>query len=675
MAIPRLGTRFDRRVRAALRVAFVLAASAFLSGHARAEPAHGLSQFGDLKYPADFPHFDYVNADAPKGGRLAHVGTSSLLTFDSFNGYIVRGNPAQGLGYTSEILLIFDSLMTRAHDEPDAVYGLVARAAEQSADRQTLTFYLRPEARFADGSALTASDVKFSIDMLRQYGRPAWRAPFLAIGDIAVVDPHTIRFQLKPPVSRDLALIIAVAPIFSEAYYTALAPKIGAKTSADIQGECDRALAQPAGAGTFSDRAACESTMALEHVFNKTTLEPPLGSGPYAIDRFEAGRFVSYKRRADYWGWNLPVNRGRYNFDEIRYEYYRDRTAQLQGLLADEYDLREEFTSRDWATAYDVPAIKAGHLIKDDTLKDARPAGTQGFFLNTRRPHLSDARVRRALDLAFDFEWTNKTLFYDLYERTNSFFENSDHEASGPPTAEELALLEPHRANLPEAVFGPAYEPPVSDGSGRPRQGLNHANRLLTEAGWTLNAAGQRVNAKGEVLSLEFLNDSPVFERIMLPYANNLKLLGIEAKIRSVDAAQYLERVRVFDFDIVSKRYAMAPTPGRYVETYFGSASADQPSSDNLAGIKHPVVDALIAAITNAETRDEARIAARALDRVLRAGHYWVPHWSKTVHHLVYWNRFSRPAIKPLYQRGVVETWWFDAAKAATIPGAAAAKP
>jgi microcin C transport system substrate-binding protein len=582
----------------------------------RAELRHGLSVFGELKYPPDFAHFDYVNPNAPKGGRIALIGEGANRTFDSFQGYILKGSPAQRLD------LLFDSLMARALDEPDAVYGLVAHSAEVAEDRMSVTFYLRPEARFADGSALTAHDVAFSIMALKDKGHPGYALALRGVDKAEVIDAQTVRFIFAGGNVRDLPLIIAQMPIFSKAYYE-LRP------------------------------------------FDETTLVPPLGSGPYEIADFKQGTFVTYRRRKDYWARDLPLMRGLYNFDEIRFEYYRDRTAELEALKAGNYDFREEFTSKTWATEYDIPQVRSGR-IKRETLPDGRPGGAQGWFINLRREKFADVRVRKALNYAFDFEWSNKQLFYDLYKRTQSYFENTDLKAVGRPSPGELALLEPFRAQLPPEVFEEVYIPPVSDGSGRNREALRIAYNLLTEAGWVVKD-GRRVNAKGEPLVVEFIIDEPSFERVTAPFARNLRLLGIEVVQRRVDSAQYQNRRKTFDFDLYVARFILPPTPGIEMKNYWGSESAGAQGSNNLAGIADPVVDALTAKMLNATSREDLRTAARALDRVLRAGHYWVPHWYKNFHNIAYWDKFSRPASKPPFSRAVIETWWFDPGKAQQV--------
>jgi len=582
---------------------------------AAGEERHGLSAFGDLKYKADFAHFEYVNPGARKGGRLSQMGVAGRLTFDSFNNFILKGDAAQGLE------LLFDSLMVRATDEPDSVYGLVARSAELAADGKSLIFRLRPEARFADGSRLTAEDVKFSFDTLKQKGHPQYRISLRDVVSCDIVDPQTVQYVFQGEQTRDLPVLVAELPVLSKAYY-----------------------------GTRN--------------FEETTLDPPLGSGPYTIGDFRQGTFVTYKRRNDYWAKDLPVNRGRFNFDEVRYEYVRDRTAGLESFTAGAYDLLEEFTARDWVTAYDVPQVRDGR-IKRLTLSDENPSGAQGFFLNTRRAKFGDVRVRRALDLAFDYEWMNKNLFYGLYTRTASYFENSDLKASGPPSPPELALLEPFRAKLPAEVFGPPYQPPVSDGSGMDRKHLQQAARLLAEAGWQLKD-GKLTNKAGEVLEIEFLIDEPTFERVLTPYIGTLRAIGIQASIRRVDSAQYERRVKSFDFDVVTQRFVMRLTPGIELKSYFGSEQAAMDGSFNLAGIRDPVVDALVGKVLEAKSREELKVATRALDRVLRAGHYWVPHWYKAAHNIAVWDKFSWPNVKPKYDRGI-DTWWFDPEKASKL--------
>jgi microcin C transport system substrate-binding protein len=599
-----------RRLAAAI-LALTLGAAA-----AAAEPRHGLSVFGDLKYPADFTHFDYVNPDAPKGGKMSLIGPSAIETFDSFNGYILRGDPAQGLD------LLFDSLMARATDEPDAMYGLVAKTADVAEDRRSVTFQLREEARFSDGTALTAEDVCDSFRLLSTEGHERIRITIRDVEACDVLGPHEVRFRFKGERTRDLPLTVAGLPIFSKAYYA----------KAD---------------------------------FTKSTLEPPLGSGPYAIKSFQPGQYVAYGRRGDYWAKDLAVNRGRYNFDELRFEYFRERTAAFEALKAGKLDLREEFTSRDWATGYDFPALRDGRVVKVE-LPDETPSGAQGFFINLRRDKFQDIRVREALNLAFDYEWTNKNLFFGLYKRTASFFELSPLKAEGLPPPDELALLEPFRASLRPEVFGEPVVPPVSDGSGQDRKLLRQASQLLDEAGWVQDGTVRR-NAQGQTLDIEFLITSPVFERILGPYVKNLKLLGVNATIRTVDEAQYQSRMESYDYDVISSRFMAGLTPGDGLRIFFGSESANRPGTYNMSGVASPAIDALIDKVVEARTREELDVAGRALDRVLRAEQFWVPNWHKGSHWLAYWDKFGRPETKPKYDRGIIDTWWYDEAKAKRI--------
>lgn len=582
-----------------------------------AEPRHGLSIFGDLKYPADFKHFDYVNPNAPKGGRASQIGSAGVTTFDSFNGFILKGDAAQGLD------LLFDTLMARAMDEPDAVYGLVAETADLADDGMSVTFKLRPEATFADGSALTAEDVVFSFDTIKSKGHPALSSQIRDVESAEALDTYTVRYTFKGTLTRDLPVNVATLPILSKAYYT-------------------------------------------EHPFEETSLTPPLGSGPYKIGKFRPGTYVTYERRDDYWGRDLPVNRGQNNIDEVRYDYFRDRTLELESLLSGTVDFREEFTSRDWATAYDkVGAVRDGR-IQRQTLPDERPSGAQGFFINTRREKFKDIRVREALGYAFDFEWSNKNLFFGLYTRTASFFENSDMKAVGLPSAAELKLLEPYRDQLPDAVFGEPVAPPVTDGSGSNRENLRKAAKLLAEAGWKQTGDGLK-NAEGEKLAIELLLFDPSFERIIGPYIKNLKLIGVDATMRRVDPAQYQRRLKDFDFDITTQRYALRLTPGIELKNFWGSDAAAMSGSYNLAGIADPVLDAMIDRIVTATSREELVAAARAADRVLRAGHYWVPQWYKGSHALAFWDKFGWPDVKPKYARGALETWWIDSEKAKAL--------
>lgn len=580
---------------------------------------HGLSIFGNLKYQPGFTHFDYAAPDAPKGGTLSQTPSTgaynaSLLSFDTLNGFILKGNAPPGLDY------VFDTLMTRALDEEDAVYGLAAESVEIRDKGNHLLFHMRAAARFHDGSKLTAEDAAFSLNLLKAQGHPLIALNLREMKEAKALDAATLSVIFTGNQTRDLAIYIAGGlPIFSKAWYTA-------------------------------------------HAFDETTLVPPLGSGPYKIGDFKAGEFVTYERVADYWARDINVNLGQWNFDKLRFDFYRDRTAAFEAFASGQYRFREEFTSKTWATQYDFPAVKDGR-VKLETLPDHTPSGAQGWFINTRREKFSDPRVREALTLAFDFEWTNKNLFYGLYQRTVSFFENSPMRADGPPSPAELKLLEPWRSKLPDAVFGPAYSPSQTDGSGQDRKLLRDAMNLLDQAGWKI-IDGVRKNAKGETLTVEFLGDDPILQRIEGPYIKNLKLLGIAAQSRLVDSAQYQKRIKSYDFDLTVQRYSLGLTPGIEMRSYWGSEFAKTDGSRNLSGIENPAIDALIETVIAAPTRADQIIAARALDRVLRAGQYWIPQWYKASYALAFWDTFDRPGTLPKYDRGVEHCWWFDQAKA-----------
>ncbi|MBN9584668.1 MAG: ABC transporter substrate-binding protein [Afipia sp.] len=612
------------------RSVLVLGGSALAAGWARAGLAqssvessldvHGMSAFGDLKYPAGFSNFDYVNPAAPKGGVFSSVPWSraynqSFQTFNSLNSFILKGDGAVGMDQT------FASLMVRAADEPDAMYGLVATSVRISPDKLTYRFTLRPEATFHDGSKLTAQDVAFSFNVLKEKGHPIIQQQLRDMVKAEANDDATVTVTFAAKRGRDVPLYVASLPIFSKAYY-------GKKP------------------------------------FEESTLETPLGSGPYKVGRFEPGRYIEYDRVKDWWAKDLPVSRGAFNFDTVRYEFYRDRDVAFEGFTGRNYLYREEFTARIWNTRYDFPAIKDGR-VKQETLPDETPSGAQGWFLNTRREQFKDPRVREALIDAFDFEWTNKTIMYGAYARTVSPFQNSDLMASGMPPAEELKLLEPFRGQVPDEVFGAPFTPPVTDGSGQDRTLLRKASQLLNEAGCPIKD-GKRRLPNGDVFRLEFLLDEPAFQAHHAPYVKNLATLGIEASVRLVDPVQHRARLDDFDFDAAIQRFSMSSTPGDAMRTFFSSQVADVKGSQNLSGIKSPALDALIERIIAANDRDELRIACRAFDRVFRAGRYWVPQWYSSSHRVAYWDVFAHSPTIPRYAGGVgaPDLWWQDDAKA-----------
>ncbi|HEY7845413.1 MAG TPA: extracellular solute-binding protein [Bradyrhizobium sp.] len=589
---------------------------------------HGLSVFGDLKYPADFHHFEYANLDAPKGGMISllpgvRIYNQSYFTFSSLNAFILKGEGAQGMDLT------FATLMARAGDEPDAVYGYAAKSVQISPDKLVYRFTVRPEACFHDGSKLTAQDVAFSLTTLKAKGHPLVIQQMRDVMKAEAPDDATVVVTFAEKRARDVPLYVASLPIFSKAYYATRA-------------------------------------------FDETTLDTPLGSGPYKVGKFEVNRFIEFDRVKDWWATNLPVNRGTYNFDRVRYEFYRDRDVAFEGFTAKNYLFREEFTSRIWATRYDFPAIKDGR-VKREILPDDTPSGAQGWFINMRRDKFKDVRVREALIDAFDFEWTNKTIMYGSYARTHSPFQNSDMMAKGPPAPDELKLLEPFRGQVPDEVFGEPFVPPVSDGSGQDRGMLRKASQLLQEAGLPIKDSKRRL-PNGDVFTIEFLIDEQSIEPHHGPYIKNLGVLGIDATIRMVDAVQYRARVEDFDFDMTIQRFSLSATPGDGMRPFFSSHAADTKGSYNLAGIKSPVIDALIEKIIAADNRADLTIACHAFDRVFRAGRYWVPQWYANTHRVAYWDEFDHPKKLPRYQTdnyssGIGERtlWWYVADKAAKL--------
>jgi microcin C transport system substrate-binding protein len=582
---------------------------------------HGMSAFGDLAYPADFPHFKYVNPDAPKGGAYSEAVSSrgyngSFLTFDSLNAYILKGTGAFGMDAT------FAALMVRSGDEPDAMYGLAAKSVRISDNGLTYRFFLRAEAKFHDGTALTAHDVAWSLNTLKDKGHPIIAQSLRDCQGAEAVDDSTVVVRFAEKRARDVPLLVAGLPIFSKAYYAK----------------------QP---------------------FDQSTLTIPLGSGPYKVGRFDVGHFIEFERVKDWWGADLPVARGLNNFDTLRYEYYRDREVSFVGFTAKNYLFREEFTSRTWATRYDFPALKDGR-VKREEIPDATLSGAQGWFINARREKFKDRRLREALIDAFDFEYTNKNIMYRAYRRTVSLFPNSPLMATGKPDAAELALLEPFRGKVPDDVFGEPYAPPVTDGNGHDLRWLRRAAQLLSEAGFAV-VNGRRVLPSGEPITIEFLDDEPGLQPHHLAYIKNLGTLGIEASLRLVDPVQYRRRVDDFDFDITVDRLSFSSTPGDSLRTYLSSQAAAIKGSQNHAGIADPAIDAMIGHIIAANTREALTVACRALDRVFRSGRYWIPHWYLPAHRIAYWDQFAFPAAKPRYSRGIPETWWADKDKAAKL--------
>jgi microcin C transport system substrate-binding protein len=576
------------------------------------KPVHGLSMYGDLKYPPGFKHFDYVNPNAPKGGlvKLAAIGT-----FDNLNPFILRGVAA------AASLQTFDTLLASSADEPFSEYGLVAESLEVPDDRSWVIFNLRPEARFHDGSPITADDVVFSLNILKTKGHPQLRFYYQAVVKAEALNPHRVKFTFAPGENRELPLIIGQLPIFSKAYW---------------QGRD----------------------------FEKTTLEPPLGSGPYKVESVDPGRSITLKRVEDYWGAKLPVNVGRNNFDRIRTDYYRDSTVALEAFKAGQYDFRVENSAKNWATGYDSPALRQGLIVKEN-IPNGRPTGMQAYAFNIRRPIFADPRVREALAYAFDFEWTNRTLFYGAYTRTESYFSNSELASRGLPEGEELDVLNKFRDKLPPEVFTTTYQAPKTDGNGNIRPNLLKALDLLGQAGWHVEK-DKLVNAAGEPMRFEVLLYDPSFERVTLPFARNLKRIGIEATVRTVDVSQYQNRMDHRDFDMIVMSWGESLSPGNEQRDFWSSAAADAAGSRNVVGIKNPAIDGLVDLLIAAPSREALVARTRALDRALLWGFYVIPQWHLTVDRVASWAKLSRPAVTPT--QGVqFDAWWIDPKKEQTV--------
>ncbi|MBI2239981.1 MAG: ABC transporter substrate-binding protein [Magnetospirillum gryphiswaldense] len=569
-----------------------------------ASPQHGLAMHGDLKYPAGFTHFDYVNPNAPKGGelRLADMGP-----FDSLNPFIPKGQSPDGVS------LPFETLMESAADEPFSEYGLIAETVETPPDRSWVIFSLRPQARWHDGQPITADDVIFSLDILRAKGAPHYRFYYAGVDRAEKLGQRRVKFTFKPGDNRELPLILGQLPVLPKHYW--------------------------------QDKA-----------FDETTLVPPLGSGPYRVGKFEAGRYIQYERVKDYWGKDLPTQKGRYNFDTIRYDVYRDSTVALEALKAGEYDLRIENESKKWATAYaDWPALKTGKASLHE-FRDGMPSGMQSFAFNLRRPLFADIRVRQALALAFDFEWANRNLFYGQYARTNSYFDHSELAAKGLPDQAELKLLEPLRHQAPPQVFSQEFVSPVTDPDLGIRPNLRRAVALLEQAGWDV-MDGKLVDKQGQPFRFEILLNSPAFERIALPFARNLARLGIDASVRTVDPTQYVNRVRGFDFDMIVASWGQSLSPGNEQSLYWTSEAANQSGSRNFGGIKNPAVDRLVEQLIAAPDRASLVAASRALDRVLLWNWYVIPQWHSPTTRVALWDKFGQPDQVPLQGWQLFALW------------------
>lgn len=571
--------------------------------------SHGLTLVGKLKYGPDYKHLDYANPNAPKGGRVKMLAIGG---FDSFNDFIIKGNSAAGLSLT------YERLMTQGNDEMSAEYGLIAKTVEVPDDLSYAIFNLRPEAKFNDGKGITADDVIFSLNILKKHGAPFYRFYYANISKVEALTPHRVKFHFSGPPNRELPQITGQLPVLPKHYWE-------------------------------------------KRDFTKTTLERPLGSGPYKIKSFETGRYIEYERVKNHWSTGHPHNIGRNNFGVIRFDYYRDQVVALEAFKSGEYDFRSENSSKEWATQYGFPAVKEGLVLKAQP-RHANPTGMQAFIFNLRREKFRDPVLRQALAYAFDFEWSNKQLFYGQYTRTKSYFSNSELAARALPSPEELALLEPFRGKVPDEVFSKIYEPPKSDGSGKIRRNLRKAARMLRKAGWAIKDNRLIDPKTKKPLEIEFLLVSPAFERVVAPFIRNLKRLGVQGKIRTVDSSQYVNRRRSFDFDAMVSGWGQSESPGNEQRDFWSSAAAKRPGSRNLAGIENPVVDALVEKIVAARDRKSLVVATRALDRVLLWNHYVVPGWHIRYSRIAYWNRFGHTKKHPKY--GVdFFSWWIDPEK------------
>ena len=599
-----------------LVVPLLIAVPALAQEDASVIKSHGISRFGDLKYPADFTHFDYVNPDAPKGGELR---MSAPGTFDSLNPFIVKGTPAAAGG------LIYDTLLASSLDEPTSMYGLVAESIEYPEDKSWVIFDLRPEARFHDGEPITAEDVVFSFHTLVEKGAPLYRFYYANIIKAEALGPHQVKFTFNQKDNAELPAIIGQLPVLPKHYWEG-------------------------------------------RDFAATTLTPPPGSGPYKIGAVQPGRSITYERVADYWGKDLAVNKGRNNFDRVTYEYYRDGGVTFEAFKAGRFDLRPENISRNWATAYDFKAVQDGAVVKV-ILKDETPEPAQAYVFNLRRAKFQDPRVRQAIGLAFDFDWLNENLFYNFYKRTASYWPGSELAATGLPSEAELKLLEPYRDQVPPEVFTREFTQPTTRPPGSLRDNLREAARLLDEAGWQVQN-GVRTNVKtGEKLTIEFVSNQADLERVINPYIRNLERIGIRMHFRVVDASQMQDILNNYDFDMTSNIFQQSISPGNEQREFWGSMSADQPGGRNVIGIKNPVVDALIEKIIFAPSRADVVAATRALDRVLLWNHYAVLNYYSGGTPVAMWNKFSRPATEPRYGADLY-SWWVDPAKVAKLRAA-----
>lgn len=597
------------------------AAAQETAGEGALAPRHGVAMHGAPKYGPDFTHLDYVNPDAPKGGTLR---LASRGNFDNLNPYILKGETAPGISLT------FQTLMVNTDDEAFSEYGLIAETVEMPEDRSFVVFNLRAQAKFHDGRPITAQDVVWTFNTLMEKGHPFYKAYYANVKDVTAENDRRVKFTFNMTGNLELPLIIGQMPVLAKH---------------DWEGRD----------------------------FASTTLKAPLGSGPYKVKSVDPGRRIVFERVKDWWAKDLPIMKGQYNFDTITYDLYLDDNVLLQALFAGQYDVRQENIARAWANEYKHPAVAQGRIVKEEIEHDI-PTGLQGFVFNTRRDIFADAKTREALNYAFDFEWSNRQVAYGAYKRTQSYFENSELRSSGLPQGRELEILAPFRGKVPEEVFTAEYKNPATSGSGQDmRANLRRARELLEEAGWTSGKNGM-LERNGKPFTFEIIYFSDTFEPWINPFISNLKKIGVQARLRIVDTAQYQNRMDGFDFDMTVGSFGQSLSPGNEQRDFWSSEKADVKGSRNLMGIKDPVVDALIDQIIAAKGREDLIAATRALDRVLLWGHYVIPQWYLDRHRIAHWDKFGRPAVSPRYGVGIVDTWWYDAGKAAKAEPVAAPK-
>ena len=575
--------------------------------------AHAIAMHGEPKYPDSFQYVDYANPDAPKGGKIILSSTGS---YDSFNPFILKGTAAAGIGN------LYETLTTGSSDEAFTEYGLIAETIEWPDDRSWVAFTIREEAVWHDGKKISPEDVIWTFNTLMEKGHPFYKYYYGDVVEVIQENDNKVRFNFKGNTNLELPLIVGQLPVLPKHYWT-------------------------------------------NKNFEETSMDIPIGSGPYKIKNFDAGRTITYELDSDYWGKNIPIKKGTENFGVIQYEYYKDRSIEREAFKSGDIDLFSENTSKDWATSYDTPAVQNG-LIKKELIEHQNPQGMQGFAFNTRKEIFEDKRVREALSYAFDFEWTNKNLFYNAYKRTNSFFENSELASSGVPSGGELDLLNDYRELLPQKLFQEEYNPPKTDGSGFMRKELQEATKLLQDAGWELQE-GKLINKKsGSKFEFELLLVSPAFERIVLPFKDNLAKLGIDVSVRTIDSAQYQNRLDGFDFDMIVSTFSQSLSPGNEQRNFWGSDAAKTNGSRNIIGISNEVIDSLIEKVISAKDREDLIMTTRALDRVLLWNHYVIPQWHISAYRTLYWDIFDKPSVRPKYSLGT-NTWWVVADKASTI--------